>query len=130
MKTQEIVDKIYLDFAKIYRGSSNFIDSGKLWDFCIMTIKNPVLMQNIVHANDLEIPPVKSLALIYQRQMNPAAGFEFNKKEKQNMGALMGFVFKFVLGYTDQKGGCRVNMFGIKTATRFINDSVTEVTVE
>lgn len=40
------------------------------------------------------------------------------------MGALMGFIFKFVLGYTDQKERCTINKFRVKTATRFLNGPV------
>ena len=103
MNTQNIVNEIYQGFAKTYRGAANFVDSGAIWDFCIDTIKDPVLMSNIAFANDLEIPPVKSLLLIYKRKVNPALGFEFNANESRPIGALMGFVFKSVLGYKEQK---------------------------
>lgn len=33
----------------------------------------------------------------------------------------MGFIFKNVLGYKNQKERCRVNQFGVKTATRFLD---------
>ena len=128
MNTQNIVTEIYQDFAKIYRGAATFVDSGAIWDFCIETIKDPVLMSNIAFANDLEIPPVKSLLLIYKRKVNPVAGFEFNANESRSIGALMGFVFKYVLGYKDQKERCKVDEYGIKTATRFLNGPVVEFT--
>ncbi len=129
MNTQNIVNEIYQDFAKIYRGAANFVDSGAIWDFCIDTIKDPVLMSNIAFANDLEIPPVKSLLLIYKRKVHPADGFEFNAIESRSIGALMGFVFKFVLGYQNQKERCKVDEYGIKTATRFLDGPVVEFTV-
>lgn len=128
MTTQNIVNAIYQDFAKTYRGAANFVDSGAIWDFCIETVKDPVLMSNIVFANDLEVPPVKSLLLIYRRKVKPADGFEFGANESRSIGALMGFVFKFVLGYRNQKERCRVNEYGIKTATRFIDGPVVEIT--
>ena len=128
MNTHDIVNEIYQDFAKTYRGAANFVDSGAVWDFCIETIKDPILMSNIAFANDLEIPPVKSLLLIYKRKMNPVAGFEFNVYESRSIGALMGFVFKFVLGYKDQKERCKVEEFGIKKATRFLDGPVIDFT--
>lgn len=128
MNTQHIVDEIYQGFAKTYRGAANFVDSGAIWDFCIETIKDPVLMSNIAFANDLEVPPVKSLLLIYKRNVNPSAGFEFDANESRSIGALMGFVFKFVLGYKNQKERCTVNEYGIKTATRFLDGPVVEFT--
>ena len=128
MNTKDIVNAIEKDFAKTYRGAAKFVDSGAVWDFCLQTIQNPVLMSNIVFANDLEVPPVKSLLLIYQRQMNPAEGFVFNSYESRSIGALMGFVFKFVLGYKDQKERCAVNQYGIQTSTRFLGGPVVEFT--
>lgn len=130
MNTQHIVNKIYRDFTKVYRGAANFVDSGATWDFCIETIKDPVLMSNIVFANDLEIPPVKALLLIYERKMNPHPDFEFDLYEKRSMGALMGFVFKSVLGYRDQKERCRVGRYGVDTATRFLNRYVEGFTAD
>jgi len=128
MKTQNIVNEIYRDFAKTYRGAANFVDSGEIWNFCIDTIKDPVLMSNIVFANDLEIPPVKSLLLIYKRKVKPADSFQFDANESRSMGALMGFVFKSVLGYRNQKERCKVDIYGIKTATRFLDGPVVEFT--
>lgn len=128
MTTQHIIDEINRDFVKRYRGAANFVNSGAFWNFCIDTIKDPVLMSNIAFANDLDIPPVKSLLLIYERKMNPAAGFTFDVNESRSIGALMGFVFKFVLGYGEQKERCKVEKFGIKTATRFLDGPVVEFT--
>ena len=128
MKTQDIENEIYQNFAKTYRGAVNFVNSGAIWDFCIETIKNPVLMSNIAFANDLGIPPVKSLLLIYKRKVNPPAGFQFNADQSRSIGALMGFVFKFVLGYKGQKERCKVDEYGIKTATRFLDGPVVEFT--
>ena len=124
MKTSHIIDKIYLEFAGIYRNASKFVGSGYLWDFCIDTISNPMLLSNIVFANDMGIPPVKSLITIYERKNNPTTNF--SAVESQYMGALMGFVFKYVLGYGAQKERCVVNQLGVKTATRFTNGKVWE----
>ena len=124
MKTSQILSAIHSDFAATYKSASKFIDSGSLWDFCIKTISDPVCMEKIVFANDLDVPPVKSLLLLYERTMNPAPVFKFSPTESQCMGALMGFIFKFVLGYTDQKERCTINKFEVKTATRFLNGPV------
>ena len=124
MKTSQILSAIHSDFAATYKSASKFIDSGSLWDFCIKTISDPVCMEKIVFANDLDVPPIKSLLLLYERTMNPAPDFKFSPTESQCMGALMGFIFKFVLGYTDQKERCTINKFEVKTATRFLNGPV------
>ena len=125
MNTQNIVNEIYQDFAKTYRSAAKFLGSGAVWDFCMETIKDPVLMSSIVFANDLKVPPVKSLVLIYQRKMNPADGFKFSAYEIRSMSALMDFVFKCVLGYEKQRER-RVNLCGIRMATRYLNGPVTK----
>ncbi len=119
MNTQNILTAIDRDFVKTYRGAAAFVDSGSLWNFCIDTIRDPVLMGHIIFANDLGVPPVKSLVQIYRYKMNPADSFTFTTYESRSMGALMGFVFKFVLSYTGQKERCKVDVFGIQTAARF-----------
>lgn len=122
MRTEEIIIKINEDFAATYKNASKFVDSGALWDFCLETIKNPITMSNIVFANDMGIPPVKSLITIYERKVQPTENF--TALQSQCMGALMGFVFKFVLGYKEQKERVTVNQLGIKTATKFMDGSV------
>lgn len=119
MKTSTIISEINDKFAETYKNATPFINSGVLWDFCIQTIKNPMKMSNIVFANDLGIPPVKSLLIIYERTMHPHQDFNFSAQDSQCMGALMGFVFKSVLGYQKQKERCTVKQYGVKTATRF-----------
>lgn len=120
MKTSDIVALIYEDFAVTYKGAAQFVDSGALWDFCIRTISDPLCMEKIVFANDLDVPPVRSLLLFYERTMKPAPEFKFSAQESRCMGALMGFVFRFVLGYQNQKERCTVNCYGVRTATRFL----------
>ena len=126
MKTSEIINHINTEFASIYKNATPFVNSGALWDFCLETIENPITMSCIAFANDMGIPPVKSLLVIYRRKNNPTDGFKFTAQESQSMGALMGYVFKYVLKYADQKERCVVNDLGIKTATRFLNGPVVE----
>ena len=127
MKTQQIIDAINKDFAAVYKNATPFVQSGDLWDFCIETIRNPMSMSNIVFANDMGIPPVKSLITIYKRKRNPQNTFKLSARESQSIGALMGFVFKFVLGYQHQKERCTVNELGVKTATRFFDGPIIEL---
>lgn len=124
MKTTDIITKINEEFAGTYRNASKFVESGELWDFCMETIKNPITMSNIAFANDMGVPPVKSLITIYERKVQPTENF--TALQSQCMGALMGYVFKFVLGYRNQKERCTVNQLGIKTATKFMDGPVIE----
>ncbi len=126
MKTSDIILKINEKFAETYKNASPFVNSGELWDFCMETIKNPITMSNIAFANDMGVPPVKSLVTIYARKKKTNKDFRFTGVQSQYMGALMGFVFKFVLGYQEQKERCKVDRLGVKTATRFLAGPVIE----
>ena len=126
MKTNDIILKINEKFAETYKNASPFVNSGELWDFCMETIKNPITMSNIAFANDMGVPPVKSLVTIYTRKKKPNKDFQFTGVQSQYMGALMGFVFKFVLGYREQKERCKVDRLGVKTSTRFLAGPVIE----
>lgn len=127
MKTSYIVNEINNHFTQVYKGASRFSEESRdLWDFCIKTISNPVMISEIVFANDLGIPPVRSLLKIWEHEQNPDKDFKFSNQESQWLGALMGFVFKSVLGYKNQKERCRVNEYGVKTATRFLDGNYIE----
>ena len=126
MKTSHILHEIDSGFTSVYRGASSFVNSGPFWDFCMDTIRDPLTMSQIAFANDLGIPPVRSLLLIWERKTNPSPSFEFDSHMRQSMGALMGYVFKNVLGYQDQKERCQVKQYGVQTATRFLNGPYTE----
>lgn len=121
MKTSSIIKSINSDFAKTYRTSTKFVESGALWDFCMETIKNPIKLSCIVFANDVGVPPVKSLLVIYQREKAPDEDFIFTYKESQYLGTLMGYIFKYVLNYKGQAERCKVEILGVKKATRFLN---------
>ena len=129
MNVNHIKSQIMNDFAATYKNASPFVNSGALWDFCMDTITNPVLLSNIIFANDLGIPPVKSLLLIWERKNSPRPDYKFTGQESQWLGSLMGYLFKFVLGYQSQKERCAVNSYGVGTATRFL-DCPTVIEIE
>ena len=126
MKTSYIIHEINTGFTSVYRGASSFVNSGAFWDFCIDTIRDPRTMSLIAFANDLGIPPVRALLRIWECKTPPAADFEFDGHTRQSMGALMGFVFKNVLGYQSQKERCQVKQYGVQTATRFLDGPYVE----
>jgi len=123
MKTSDILALIQSDFVRHYRGAAKFVDSGPLWDFCLQTIADPLCMEKIVFANDLGIPPVKSMLLLYERTMHPAPDFQFSKTEGNWIGSVMGLVFRFGLGYQDADR-CTVNQRGIRSAALFTNGPI------
>ena len=118
--TKSIVQRIDNEFAKTYRNAAPFVKSGILWEFCEGVLSNPLLLNNIVFANDLGIPPVRSLLHIYEKQKKPADGFVFKGQESQWLGSLMGFLFKNVFEYGEQKDRVQVSKFGVGTASRFL----------
>lgn len=128
ISTKQIINSINTDFATTYRNAAPFVNSGALWNFCITTISNPTYMSCIIFANDLEIPPVKSLLKLYKKSFNPSDSFCFTAQESQWLGSLMGYVFKYVLNYQKQKERIQVNQYGVKTATRFY-DPISDIDI-
>lgn len=121
---KDIERELYTNFSTKYRRFSGFIDSGYLWDLVIKTINDVELMKNIIFCNDImKIPPVKVFVLA-QKPALP----ELKNPEKQAVGAVFGFIFKDIFGYTEQESvSCVVNT--IKTASRFYNP-IEEVIIE
>lgn len=129
VKTAEVIDKIHSGFGKVaYQSATPFMGSGDFWNFCMSTIKDPGKMSCIAFANDLGVPPVKSLMTFFDRDIQDSESFTVTAQQSQWVGALMGFVFKFVLDYRGQKERCVVKMHGIGTATRFIDGPILEFT--
>ena len=121
MLTCDIILEIEKRFKNIYKTAAPFVDSGDLWDFCMTTIRNPVNMTCIVFANDLGVAPVKSFLYIMEKEKHTPPTFRFTDQESQWLGCLMGFIFKFVLGYKKKKERCKIAKFGIGSAARFID---------
>ena len=129
VSTMYIIERINTGFAKeAYQNASPMIGSGLVWDFCMRTIGDPVKMSCIAFANDLGVPPVKSLMTFFDRDVEDSEAFKVSAQESQSIGALMGYVFKFILDYKSQKPRCTVNMHGINTATRFFDGPILEFT--
>ena len=130
VKTADIIEKIKLGFGKAaYQGATPLMDSGDLWNFCMSTIKDPIKMSCIAFANDLGVPPVKSLMTFFDRDVQDPESFTVVEHQSQNIGALMGFVFKFVLDYRGQEEKRRpVNMHGIGDASLFYDGPILEFT--
>lgn len=127
MRTENIINEIYTHFTETYKNASKFpVLDSKLWEFCIKTIKNPKTMGQIVFANELEVPPVRSMLLIMKNEKFLDEEFEFTGQQSQWLGALLAFVFKNVLGYKNQKERCKVGCNGIRTATRFLDGQYVE----
>jgi len=116
ISTFEIQKKIDERFAKTYKAFGEFVDSGELWDECIAAVGSVTLMGHIIFCNNIhQIPPVHTFL-----RANRNIRKDLSETEKRSVGAFWGFVFKFVLGYRNQKSvTARVNT--IKTASYFFD---------
>ncbi len=119
IKAIEILEMVKKGFAiEAYQGAAPIKETGELWNFCKEVISNPIHMNCIIFANEFNIPPVKSLMKIFELENNIEKSFSLEPLQSQQLGALMGYIFKFILGYKKQKR-CMANIHGIKTASRF-----------
>lgn len=113
---KDIIQQINMDFTKTYKNASNF-PGTTLYNNCLKIIGDVSNLKCIIFANDLGIPPVKSLLVLLSKY--EMIYEDVTPLESQCMGSLMGFVFKNILGYKNQKERLSVKMFGVKTATNF-----------
>ncbi len=119
MDTNWIQDRIHREFTLRYKGATPFYQSGPLWDFCMDIVSDESLIKCMVTANDLGVPPVKTLLYFYEKRFSPPEHFSFTPNESRYLGDLMGFLFQFVLGYQKKHPRCQVQRYGVKTASRF-----------
>ncbi len=119
MDTAAIQDRIRREFTRCYKGATPFYESGPLWDFCMDIVSDKSLIKCMVTANDLGVPPVKTLLYFYEKRFSPPNDFSFTANESRYLGDFMGFLFQFVLGYQKKHPRCQVQRYGVKTASRF-----------
>lgn len=126
MNTNDIVRQVVDDFAETYSHFKEFQQNPEYqayWDKCIVSVTNRDLLNNIIFCNDIfAIPPVKTFLTYYRKDFIQLTGNEQARLDtfiKRGIGAFWGMVFKFVLGYTEQKS-VSVSMndyFMVKTAS-------------
>lgn len=125
----DISEKVENEFCQYYTHFKEFqqnMEYKKYWDKCIESIEDEELLSHIIFCNDIFcIPPVKTFLTYYKKDFVVITGDEkaiLDTYVKKSIGAFWGMVFKFVLGYEEQKS-VSVSMndyFMIKTATYFI----------
>jgi len=117
-----------MKFSEIYSHFKEFQQKEeyrKYWDKCMESLADRDLLVSIIFCNDVfEIPPVKTFLTYYRDSFILLTGNEkavLDTFVKRSIGAFWGMVFKFVLGYTQQKS-VSVSMneyFHVKTATTY-----------
>lgn len=128
IQVQEVVAQTVEGFPGKYKHFKDFCQNEKYekyWELCVIAISDKELLSHIVFCNDLfSIPPVKTFLLYYKEDLVQITGDDMAILDpyiKKSIGAFWGMVFKFVLGYTDQKN-VTVSLntyFKVSTATFF-----------
>lgn len=122
--SNQVVNKIYQDFPKIYRWFSSFVDSGPLWNACVESITDTEMLNLIVKCNDiLKMPPTETflIAMAVNDNTNLDIFNGLTNHQKRGIGAFWAFVFKYVLQYQRQKESNPIDTLEVATATYFFN---------
>lgn len=114
----QINKQITDDFTNFYKNTSNFPGTS-LYNECMNIINNISELRCIIFANDMGIPPVKSMLTILERK--GVLSGNITGMESQCIGSLMAFLFKVILSYQNQKDRISVKKLGVKTAALFYN---------
>jgi hypothetical protein len=128
MDNKGIADRVANDFAGIYTHFKEFQQDPQYrayWDRCMGALTDGDLLSNIVFCNDVfGVPPIKTFLTYYRDDFILLTGRTDAKLDtfvKRGIGAFWGMVFKFALGYSEQRS-VSVSMneyFLLKTATAF-----------
>ena len=128
MTVSSISQQVNNGFATTYYNFKDFQNSDEYqpyWNKCIECINDRDLLINIIFCNDVfGIPPVKTFLTVYREDFIRITGNESARLDtylKRSIGAFWGMVFKFVLGYKEQKS-VSVSMndyFEVRTASSY-----------
>jgi hypothetical protein len=121
-----VQQKMEEEFSVVYYPFKDFqhnLENKPYWDKCMEAAMDMKLLGHIKFCNDLfKIPPVKTFLLFYQNDFIKITGHDnalLTPQQKKSIGAFWGMMFKYVLGYQEQKN-VSVSMnqyFMVKTAT-------------
>jgi len=126
LDVNDVRKKVSEEFSEIYTHFKEFqynLEYSAYWNKCMESISDRDLLTCIIFCNDtFGIPPVKTFLTHYLSDFIKITENEKAILEtyiKRSIGAFWGMVFKFVLGYTEQKS-VSVSMnehFMVKTAS-------------
>jgi len=126
MTTKEIETRVREGFSETYihfKEFQNNPEHSAYWTKCIESITDRDFLVCVIFCNDtFGIPPVKTFLTHYRGYFIQITGDRSAKLDtyiKRSIGAFWGMVFKFVLGYTEQKS-VSISMndyFMVKTAS-------------
>ena len=110
------------------RPASNFADKN-LRDVCLKIFSDYHHTYCVLMMNDAGVPPVKAILMLYRDYYYLEPNKKFSMQDSQNIGCLMTFVFKEVLGYKVKKEKAKVGMYGIAAGRVFVLPNIVEVAV-
>ena len=114
----KIAKKLEAGFHSPKRPASGFANK-KLWDDCKDIFREQNQIEKIVFANELGVPPAKALIRILIDDFNYPPGTVFTAQEARNLGSLINYIFKEVLGYDTVYDRRVVKLGGIKEGCIF-----------
>jgi len=110
MDASYIQKKINEDFSEVYIHFKEFQynpEYSAYWNKCMASISDRDFLVCVIFCNDtFGIPPVKTFLTHYKDDFIDITGrknAQLDTYIKRAIGAFWGMVFKFVLGYTEQK---------------------------
>jgi hypothetical protein len=110
MTTTFIAEQVEQNFAEAYNHFKELQQKPEYsgyWEKCMECLADRDLLMNIIFCNDVfGIPPVKTFLTVYREDYIRLTGDEravLTPFVKRGIGAFWGMVFKFVLGYTEQR---------------------------
>lgn len=124
----EIVQRTTTEFASQYPHFKEFQSDEtyfSYWKLCVHALQDRDLLGHIIFCNDLfGIPPVKTFLCYYAKELTEITGRQDARLDdfvKKSIGALWGFVFKYIFEYSGQKSvSVSLNkMFMLKTGTYY-----------
>lgn len=107
------------EFTERYLIATKFREN-ELEKKLIEVVSNKKMLHSIVISNKLGITPVEAFLENYQILNYPlGTDFEFKDGEEVFIGAIFGFIFQFIFGFSKVEKRKKVEKLGIETASLF-----------
>lgn len=126
MKTynvNKIAKKLKTKFYSPKRPASHFTNI-QLWNDCLSIFSNQNRTEKIIFSNDLGVPPVKAVIKILIDDYNYPSDTIFTAPEARNLGSLINYVFKDLLGFDSVHPRRTVKLCGVKEGCIFTKSNV------
>ncbi len=123
LDVKRITKKLKTEFRSPDRPASHFTNK-KLWIDCESVFTDRICTGKIIFANNLGVPPVKALIKILVDDYNYPSDTVFTAQEARNLGSLINFVFKDLLGYNSVHPRRTVKLCGVNEGCTFTKTDV------